>query len=112
MHGRYIWSRISERRQKKQFVKKLIMELEGIRKDFPSTHAISTAIYDMHAYTFLLDSSGICSFKHLLVLFLISSNNYQLNIISSCTKDLRKKLLVLPIFLEYQQKIVTSPIVN
>lgn len=54
--GRYVLLRISEGRQKKQLVKKLIMELEGIKKDISGRHSITTTIYDSSTSKLLLFS--------------------------------------------------------
>ena len=44
--GRYPWFWLDERRQKKQFVKKLIMELEDIEKNIRENRPLDTTIYD------------------------------------------------------------------
>ncbi len=54
--GRYVWAGISERRQKKQFAKKLMMELRGIKKDLQKHQPISTTIYDSSTSNLLLFS--------------------------------------------------------
>jgi len=55
--GRYPWVWVDERRQKKQFARKLIAELQGIIKDMKEYKQISTTIYDSLTSKLLLLST-------------------------------------------------------
>jgi len=44
--GRYIWTRISERRQKRKLASKLIIELESVRRNLKDSRPVNTPIYD------------------------------------------------------------------
>jgi len=57
--GRYVLVRMTERRQKKRFVRKLIAELEGIKKDLQKYQPISTSIYDSSISKLLLLSDEV-----------------------------------------------------
>jgi len=50
---------MTERRQKKRFVRKLIAELEGIKKDLQKYQPISTSIYDSSISKLLLLSDEV-----------------------------------------------------
>lgn len=60
--GRYIWTRISERRQKRKLASKLIVELKGIRRNLKDGRSANTPIYGSSLSTptfYLLDDETV-----------------------------------------------------